>query len=524
MPAEVGHNLARPRPRWVGFVAAALIQVALTAFLKFLHPYFPLGSYPAPYATALLVTLLVYGEGPTILGFMLSVFFFLYFFVFPRGTITTPENVSDLAMITAYVLVTSSVVVAVGLLRRGREQSEHYAEGLRRAQSEREITIELLGLVNESKSTKDLIQAAISFFQQQSGCEAVGIRLSDGDNYPYYETKGFSDEFTLAENDLCARDDGGFLIRDSESRPILECMCGSVINGNINPTKPFFTEQGSFWTNSLTELLPIPTGADRKEHIRNRCGAEGYESVALIPLHVGDNRVGLLQLNDKQRDRFSADLIGIWERLAHYLAVALARLRAEEELRGLDAHKRQFYRQTILAATEGKLLISERVEIVEMAGTALDEWHIDSLDDVARIRTATTKLAREAGMDEERIYDFIGCVVESTANAAKHANGGIASLHKRDHNLLFVVSDSGHGIGALSLPDVALTRGYTTAGTLGMGYKVMIRFADKVYLATGPDGTIVASEMKLHIDPSDRDGALSRLIDPRFLNKSAGRE
>ena len=63
--------------------------------------------------------------------------------------------------------------------------------------------------------------------------------------------------------------------------------------------------------------------------------------------------------------------------------------------------------------------------------------------------------------------------------------------------LLFVVSDQGPGIPALTLPDVALRRGYSTAGTLGMGYKIMTSFGDRVYLATGPEGTTVAIEMRL---------------------------
>ena len=53
------------------------------------------------------------------------------------------------------------------------------------------------------------------------------------------------------------------------------------------------------------------------------------------------------------------------------------------------------------------------------------------------------------------------------------------------------------GIQALSIPDVALTRGYSTAGTLGMGYKIMISLADRVYLETGPEGVTVAIEMML---------------------------
>ncbi|MCE5198524.1 hypothetical protein LLG39_06060, partial [bacterium] len=71
-------------------------------------------------------------------------------------------------------------------------------------------------------------------------------------------------------------------------------------------------------------------------------------------------------------------------------------------------------------------------------------------------------------------------------------------LHRASNGLTFVMSDQGHGIDAINLPEVALTRGYTTAASLGMGYKAMIVLADKVYLATGPDGTTVAVEMNLH--------------------------
>ena len=110
-------------------------------------------------------------------------------------------------------------------------------------------------------------------------------------------------------------------------------MCGNVIHGRFDPSQPFFTAGGSFWTNSTTRLLATSSEADRQARTRNRCNGEGYESVALIPLRVGEQRFGLLQLNDHRRDRFSPEVMGLWERLASYLAVALAKCRAEEELR-----------------------------------------------------------------------------------------------------------------------------------------------------------------------------------------------
>ncbi|WP_424357519.1 PAS domain S-box protein [Methanocella sp. MCL-LM] len=200
-------------------------------------------------------------------------------------------------------------------------------------EDERNLTVEFLRLVNESQGTRDLIRSATGFFQRQSGCEAVGVRLREGDDYPYYEFRGFSDEFVRAENWLCTRDVSGQIYTDSTGYPICECMCGNVIQGRFDPSKSFFTARGSFWSNSTTGLLATTTEADRQARTRNRCNGEGYESVALIALCFGDERMGLLQLNDRRKGLFSPGIIALWERLADYLAVALAKLRTEDALR-----------------------------------------------------------------------------------------------------------------------------------------------------------------------------------------------
>ena len=110
-------------------------------------------------------------------------------------------------------------------------------------------------------------------------------------------------------------------------------MCGNIIQGRFDPSKPFFTKHGGFWTNCTTELLASTTEADRQARTRNRCNGAGYESVALLPLHAGVERIGLVQLNDKRKGQFSPEAIGLWERLADHLAVALAKFKAEESLR-----------------------------------------------------------------------------------------------------------------------------------------------------------------------------------------------
>ena len=103
------------------------------------------------------------------------------------------------------------------------------------------------------------------------------------------------------------------------------------------PSKPFFTARGSFWTNGTTELLAGTTEADRQARTRNRCNGQGYQSVALIALAAGEDRLGLLQLNDRRKGRFSADSMALWERLAGYLGIALARTLGKEELQAARA-------------------------------------------------------------------------------------------------------------------------------------------------------------------------------------------
>lgn len=203
----------------------------------------------------------------------------------------------------------------------------------KKAENEKEITVGFLSLVNESKETNDLIHKATTFFQQYSGCEAVGIRVKEGIDYPYYEAHGFPEEFILLENELCAHDKDGNVVLGNDGNPIIECMCGNVICGRFDDSKPFFTAKGSFWTNSTTELVASTSEEDRQARTRNQCNGEGYESVALIPLHVGKQRLGLLQLNDHEKGIFSPEIIDLWERLADYLAVALSNFLTGEALR-----------------------------------------------------------------------------------------------------------------------------------------------------------------------------------------------
>ena len=109
------------------------------------------------------------------------------------------------------------------------------------ADDAREATIELLRICNKAGTLIELMRDLILFFQRFTGCEAVGVRMRQGEDFPYYETRGFPGEFVLAENRLCAFDQAGELVRDGSGHPALDCMCGNILCGRTAPSKPFFT-------------------------------------------------------------------------------------------------------------------------------------------------------------------------------------------------------------------------------------------------------------------------------------------
>ena len=178
--------------------------------------------------------------------------------------------------------------------------------------------IEYAKTAPDFRSTMEIILKGI---QKYTGFECVAIRIKNeiGD-YPYYVYCGFRKEFIEKENSLCELDEKGNIKRDAEGNPVLECMCGNIIRGRVNPDLTFFTKGGSFWTNSTTELLSSSTEEDRKARTRNRCNGEGYESVGLFPLKYGVIILGLLQLNDHKKGMFKKELLEDYEKAAAQIA------------------------------------------------------------------------------------------------------------------------------------------------------------------------------------------------------------
>jgi PAS domain S-box-containing protein len=228
----------------------------------------------------------------------------------------------------------------------------------KRDEEERNTSVEFLRLMNESTNTEDLVRKAIEFISKKSGCTAIGIRLKRDHDCPYYEIREPSQGSVMqATNfDSCGRE--GLKCPNNCGGASLGCLCGTVICGRFNPDQSFFTAKGSFWTNSTSEFFArIGGGFQASTH--NHCNCTLYESLALIALRFGDERLGLLQFSHARKGFFSPELITFWERLADYFSIALSKLIAEEKLEQRVADR------TALAESRARQLQSLAVELIE---------------------------------------------------------------------------------------------------------------------------------------------------------------
>jgi len=185
----------------------------------------------------------------------------------------------------------------------------------KRLDLERRAFLDLLRMANTLNTPEAIAQQVVVLASHLSGCKAVAIRLKAGPGYRYAGNLGFPEQFVSQEDDLCAVDEEGHLLRDKHRKPLLACLCGRVLQGHVDRGQPFFTDRGSFITPSTSDLLASPE-AQCLGRTRNRCHAAGYETVGLFPIRRDDVTYGLIQCNDPRPGRLTAETVDLMENLA----------------------------------------------------------------------------------------------------------------------------------------------------------------------------------------------------------------
>ncbi len=162
-----------------------------------------------------------------------------------------------------------------------------------------------------------------------------------------------------------------------------------------------------------------------------------------------------------------------------------------------EVEKKNFYREVIRAVTHGKLHLVDAAGIPS-EGRLVADVPLNDARDYSVARGQIRRAAHDAGLADQGVYDLLLVSGEAITNAIKHATQGRCAVFATEDRIIVRVSDRGTGIQVENLPDTILTPGFSTKVSLGMGYTLMLQFADRVWLATGPEGTILQIEKCLH--------------------------
>lgn len=182
-------------------------------------------------------------------------------------------------------------------------------------------------------SSKSISQAKriLRLIQRHAAVRGVVLRFKMDSRFSVIDFVGLPSNFSCGNQDFSiSRNENG--TQETLNPPGFECFCSDVICGRVKLLKGLVTERGAFWTNSMTELLKRFHETELPTPIRGVCQEEGFESVALIPLRMNQETIGLLQFHDPRKNLFSLEKILFFEEIATALAISLQRVQMLREL------------------------------------------------------------------------------------------------------------------------------------------------------------------------------------------------
>ena len=226
----------------------------------------------------------------------------------------------------------------------------------------------------------------------------------------------------------------------------------------------------------------------------------GFESCIAAVVRAGGHIWGTLAFlstvpRHEPFTKFDSDIVRL---AAQWAGGEIARQEAVDALRATAVRQRRFVREMLLIVTEGRLRLCDSVdELPEAIPPSFEEVPL-AFDTLHILRKQVTAAGEILSLPQDRIQDLMTATGEASMNAVKHGGGGRGSIqiHRDAETVMVWIADQGKGIREEDLHRATLEKGWSGAGSLGHGFYLMLRTADRVYLLTGPEGTTVVLEMR----------------------------
>jgi signal transduction histidine kinase len=176
---------------------------------------------------------------------------------------------------------------------------------------------------------REITDALIKF----SKCDLLQLEFYESGRYFLFE-KTASSEIPARYDikSLKNLDEGVEMLLEQES-PGLAKICEYIIHDRFDPRQPFFTRNGSFWTDnpaSEFNLCPRDRHGDERETVRL---IEDYSLIVIVPFRIEEKGRGLLHLRTRNKKCLSKNDVENYENIAQTIGVSLVHRRTQVMLR-----------------------------------------------------------------------------------------------------------------------------------------------------------------------------------------------
>ena len=157
------------------------------------------------------------------------------------------------------------------------------------------------------------------------------------------------------------------------------------------------------------------------------------------------------------------------------------------------------YKDVIFAATQGKINLLNYRDSISIAseGILCMNFLLEQPEHVTLARQRIIDMLTQKKNLLHRLDKIELCVSEAATNVIKHAKHGEIQVRALGDMIRIIVWDRGPGMDYDRLPYMLLLKGYSTKNSLGLGFSLISKYADRVQLSTSKFGTFLFIEFNV---------------------------
>lgn len=186
-----------------------------------------------------------------------------------------------------------------------------------------ELTSKVLTLLSLSGARDDRIKDILHLIRDFTGCDYVGLRLKEQGDYAQYRSMGLEPEAGLSDGAL--EEDSPHAIQKFSA----DALCMDILEQKESSGRPCFTPGGSFWSAPGKKCADLLGSEECKQQF---CTCIEAHSIALIPLKLAEDTIGMLQVLSQKENMITRGTVEFLESIAASIAVSFEHRQVTEQL------------------------------------------------------------------------------------------------------------------------------------------------------------------------------------------------